>query len=163
MKKARWLFFCLLYGGWSYGQSLSPEVISTAGGHFTSPTAQLSWTLGEPVSETFSGSGAVILTQGFHQTSLMVTALEDLAVDFQVRVYPNPTVGWLNVEAPEAPVAFGLELFDMAGRSLRSLPVEPESGLRTLDLSGYSPGIYLLRLHTENRKTIKTFKVFKIN
>lgn len=153
----------MLYGGWSYGQSLSPEVISTAGDHFATANAQLSWTLGEPIIETLNGSGAAMLTQGFHQTNLMVTALEDLAVDFQVRVYPNPTVGWLNVEAEEAPAAFGLELFDATGRLLRSSPVEPESGLRTLDLSGYAPGLYLLRLHTQGRKTIKTFKVFKIN
>jgi len=163
MKKALLLFLSLLYAGaWSYSQSLSPEVIATAGDHFSTSSAQLSWTLGEPVSETFSGEGTTILTQGFHQTDLMITALADFSADFKVSVYPNPTAEWLNVEAPDAPAAFGLELFDVTGKPLQFLPAEPQSERRTVDLSGLTPGMYLLRLRTEDRKTIKTFKIFKI-
>ena len=163
MKKALLLFLSLLYAGaWSYSQSLSPEVIATAGDHFSTSSAQLSWTLGEPVSETFYGEGTTILTQGFHQTTLMITALADFSADFKVSVYPNPTAEWLNVEAPDAPAAFGLELFDVTGKPLQFLPAEPQSERRTVDLSGLTPGMYLLRLRTEDRKTIKTFKIFKI-
>lgn len=162
MKKALLLFLSLLFGAWSYSQSLSPEVIATAGDHFTSSSAQLSWTLGEPVSETFYGEGTTILTQGFHQTNLMITALADFSADFKVSVYPNPTAEWLNVEAPDAPAAFGLELFDVTGKPLQFLPAEAQSERRTVDLSGLTPGMYLLRLRTEDRKTIKTFKIFKI-
>ena len=163
MKKALLLFLSLWYAGaWSYSQSLSPEVIATAGDHFSTSSAQLSWTLGEPVSETFSGEGTTILTQGFHQTNVMITALADFSADFKVSVYPNPTAEWLNVEAPDAPTAFGLELFDVTGKPLQFLPVEPQGERRTVDLSGLTPGMYLLRLRTEDRKTIKTFKIFKI-
>ena len=162
MKKALLLFLSLLYGGWGYSQSLSLEVIATAGDHVSGSTAQMSWTLGEPVSETFAGSGSTILTQGFHQTNLLITGVEDAAVDFRVSVYPNPTAEWLTVDAPEAPAAFGLELFDAMGRPLRSFPIEQQSGKRTVDLTGFTPGMYLLRLRTEDRKTIKTFKIFKI-
>ena len=137
-------------------------MIATAGDHFSTSSAQLSWTLGEPVSETFSGEGTTILTQGFHQTDLMITALADFSADFKVSVYPNPTAEWLNVEAPDAPAAFGLELFDVTGKPLQFLPAEPQSERRTVDLSGLTPGMYLLRLRTEDRKTIKTFKIFKI-
>lgn len=162
MKKALLLFLSVLFGTWSYSQSLSPEVIATAGDHFSTASAQLSWTLGEPVSETFYGEGTTILTQGFHQTNLMITALADFSADFKVSVYPNPTAEWLNVEAPDAPAAFGLELFDVTGKPLQFLPAEPQSERRTVDLSGLTPGMYLLRLRTEDRKTIKTFKIFKI-
>lgn len=48
------------------GQTLTPEVISSSGGYFENTNASLSWTLGETVTETFSGTN-VILTQGFHQ------------------------------------------------------------------------------------------------
>lgn len=160
MKKALLLFLSLMSGAWGYGQSLGPEVIATAGEQASGSTAQISWTLGEPVIETFSGNSA-ILTQGFHQTNLMITALEDLAADFRVRVYPNPTAAQVQVEAPEAPTAFSLELTDATGRTLQTEAEASQFATRSLDLSGYAPGWYLLRLHTADGKTIKTFKIVK--
>lgn len=48
------------------GQSLSPFVIASSGDYFTGAGTTLSWTLGEPVTETLSGGG-IILAQGFQQ------------------------------------------------------------------------------------------------
>ena len=53
----------------SYGQSTSPEVISSARNHFENGSAQVSWALGEPITETVS-NGTNELYQGFHQTRL---------------------------------------------------------------------------------------------
>ncbi|MFC2176342.1 hypothetical protein ACFLR1_05175, partial [Bacteroidota bacterium] len=50
-------------------QSISPEVIASAGGHFDNGTTQLSWTLGEVAIDTYD-NGTNIITQGFHQTQL---------------------------------------------------------------------------------------------
>lgn len=47
-------------------QSVSPEVISSAGDYFEGANASLSWTLGEIATETFS-NGSVTLNQGFQQ------------------------------------------------------------------------------------------------
>ena len=85
------ILFLSLSSGWVQSQSLSPEVIATAGEHFATANAQLSWTLGEPVIETYApggnpkgyhlpgfpmgepvgetyapGGGTFQLTQGFH-------------------------------------------------------------------------------------------------
>ena len=49
-----------------YSQTLSPQVIASSGGYFEGTNASLSWTLGEPVTQTFA-SGNIILTQGFQQ------------------------------------------------------------------------------------------------
>jgi hypothetical protein len=49
-----------------FAQSISPTVISTAGGYSTGTTASLSWTLGEVATETLS-NGSYTLTQGFQQ------------------------------------------------------------------------------------------------
>ncbi len=48
----------------------SQSVISTAGKSATGTNVQLSWTIGEPVIKTLTGSG-VILTQGFQQSWLI--------------------------------------------------------------------------------------------
>jgi hypothetical protein len=52
------------------GNSFSQQVIATAGSSGSGTGIQLSWTIGEPVIETFTGANN-ILTQGFHQTLLM--------------------------------------------------------------------------------------------
>ncbi len=54
-----------------------------------------------------------------------------------VRVFPNPTTGWLRVSGP----ATIIDAFDLQGRRIH-LP----AGARELDLSHYPAGTYLLRL-----------------
>ena len=46
--------------------SNAQQVIASAGGYYEGNGISLSWTLGEPVIETFEGNG-IILTQGFQQ------------------------------------------------------------------------------------------------
>lgn len=60
------IVICLILTIGLNAQSLSPVVLASAGGYFASGTVSLSWTLGEPVTETFSNSN-IILTHGFQQ------------------------------------------------------------------------------------------------
>src|SRR4051812_9015968 len=64
------LFICIQAGA----QSLSPKVIASAGGYFTSANASLSWTLGETMGQTFT-NGNNVLTQGFQQPYVTVSLL----------------------------------------------------------------------------------------
>ncbi|MCD4697881.1 MAG: hypothetical protein K8S16_16775 [Bacteroidales bacterium] len=63
-------------------QSVSPEVVSSAGDYFEGANASLSWTLGEIATETYT-SGNIILTQGFQQP----TAITIHGIDLDVLVY----------------------------------------------------------------------------
>ena len=45
-------------------QSVTPEVVASAGETFSNSSLTLEWTLGEIVTETFVGT--IVLTQGFH-------------------------------------------------------------------------------------------------
>jgi hypothetical protein len=58
--------FYLIYWSSASCQLSSPEVIATAGGFFTGTSLTQSWTIGESITETFSGS-SIIATQGFQQ------------------------------------------------------------------------------------------------
>ncbi len=55
-------------------QTLSPQVLATAGGYFTGGGNSLSWTLGETFTTTLQGGG-VILTQGQQQPYVELTIL----------------------------------------------------------------------------------------
>lgn len=157
------IVFLTLFGvGWLQSQSLSPEVIASAGDHFATASAQMSWTLGEPVIETYT-SPTTQLTQGFHQTNLTIVAVHAPAPAFQVRVYPNPTADRVNIEAQVSSPAFSVELSDAEGRALLIQSAAQQALLRNLDLSSYSAGVYYLRLRSQDGKTIQTFKIVKQN
>ncbi|MCD4697206.1 MAG: hypothetical protein K8S16_13295 [Bacteroidales bacterium] len=63
-------------------QSISSEVISASGDYFVNTNASLSWTLGEPITETFA-NGNIVLTQGFQQ-SVTEIIIEGISLDLLV-------------------------------------------------------------------------------
>ena len=163
MKNRLLLFLSLFCANWLLGQSLSPQVIATAGDHFVADSVQVSWTIGEPVIETFYGQDSVILTQGFHQPNLMVTAIEDLALDIQVDVFPNPTAGQVNVQVREFTAPMQITLLDANGRQLAVQNTSPQSLSNQFNLSRYANGVYYLRINTKDQQTIKSFIIIKSN
>lgn len=80
-------------------QTLTSSVISVAGGFENTPSGMsLSWTIGEPIVDPLR-SGDVVLTQGFQQPDLKLsTAFTDPGFEAVLTVYPNPTMGYLQME-----------------------------------------------------------------
>lgn len=144
----------------AYTQSLSPEVISSSGAHFSSAGTQLSWTIGEPIIDSYA-AGANKLTQGFHQTFLTVTSVSEYAPDIAIKTFPNPSSDavFIQIDAPSSD--FRLELFDVLGRSLQKFQASNTS-LIELDISEYAAGNYLLRISNTDNAPLKTFKIQKI-
>ena len=89
--------FVLLLGT-CFAQSTSPQVIASGGDHFKGSNAQISYTIGEPVIDTYQGSNAE-LTQGFHQTNLTIDGVEDLVDGYALEVFPNPTTQFIVIRS----------------------------------------------------------------
>lgn len=66
MKNVPLFLLTLLLPGYILAQSVSPQVVSSAGDYYDNGNISLSWTLGEIATETFS-NGNIMLTQGFQQ------------------------------------------------------------------------------------------------
>jgi hypothetical protein len=141
----------------SFAQSVSPDVISTAGTSFNDGTSQLDWTLGEPVTSTFT-SGTDELTQGFHQPEMIVTAIGE-TVNTAVSVFPNPTQNLLNVKITD-PAKTIVELYTVEGKLLQSKIAVNTDVL--IDMSNYTSGNYLLVVKEDKGKT-NTYKISKTN
>ena len=74
------------------------EVVATSGDFYENSSLSLSWTLGEVAVETLVGDN-IILTQGFQQSKLTVTAIDELqSPGIELTVYPNPTNRFLFIE-----------------------------------------------------------------
>ncbi len=152
-------FFWIAWLGLS-GQTTAPTVISSAGDSFKSANAELSWTLGESIIETLTANNAV-LTQGFHQTNLMITSVGELEQKTLVKVFPNPVGNIVNIEVKEGTELTHLQLVDLQGRSLISRSLPQTAGVEQLDLSLLPAGSYYLRLLNATAKTIQTLKIVK--
>ena len=86
-------------GTLAYGQNdtISRQVIATAGGDTTVNGVSVSWTLGEVAIETIANEDStVILTQGFQQGEYVITSIgEPFSNEFEINIYPKTTASYL--------------------------------------------------------------------
>lgn len=82
-------------------------------------------------------------------------------VKLHVKVYPNPSSGGFNVTLETEFKRVKVELLDITGKRIQSIPVFTEEGktLIRVDLSDYPDGIYLLQLESEGE--VRTVQLIK--
>jgi len=141
-------------------QSISPEVIASAGEHYDNGTVQLSWTLGEVMIDTYD-NGTNILTQGFHQTELTVTSIEETLADIRLNLYPNPTSEYLNIELGNNEEDINLQLYDMSGKLIHKDVINAYDTKYVLPMQSVASGQYLVQMQSENGKLNTTHQVVK--
>jgi len=149
----------------SYSQTLSPTVISSSGGFFSSASASLSFTVAEmTMVQTFTTSGN-ILTQGFQQPedySVGISESDITANDFII--YPNPTSGAFTIEFNTANGNTAtVRLFNPLGQLVLTSNYAVLQGINkvSFDISSFSQGIYLLELSNGKSNEVPVLK--KIN
>jgi hypothetical protein len=147
-------------------QSLSPEVISTAGDYYISTNVTLSWTLGEPIIETYTSSGN-ILTQGFQQPSYTIVGIDEPPFaggdkNGNIKVYPNPATDFINVDFIDVSHTGVLaQMYDLQGKKMMEEQMQTNPSHKQLDLSKIAKGSYILRFTDPNGAYIRSFKVVK--
>ena len=147
----------------AHGQSISPDVVASAGTHFTGGGAQLSWTIGEPLITTVSNGGNTI-TQGFHQTMLSVTSVDELTVaGIDVTVFPNPTSEILNIQLKNNKESLQLNLFDLNGKLLQTRKIAAEESTLQINMDQYAMANYVLRIYSADASVNYTYKVQKMS
>jgi hypothetical protein len=140
------------------GSLTAQTVVSVNGGTATAAGIQVSWTVGEPVVATVS-NGTNTLTQGFQQSKLTVTAINDIQVQgVEIKVYPNPTSNYVTVHFNKNIEKPAYLLFDLSGRIIEQKNIESTD--TKIDMSGYSGGSYILKLRTAEQP-LQTFKIIK--
>ena len=110
--------------------------------------------LSDTLQTAFGCDSVVTLTLTFHSDGSTEDIVE-VSETTEVKVYPNPTVNVVNVEAEQMS---HVEIYDNEGRVLQNRDTYDASHV-TLDLSYYPSGLYYIRVHTPNRITIQ--KVIK--
>ena len=157
--KSYLIIVLLLLGGIGLkAQSPNLEVLGNAGGYGSQDGAQLSWTLGELSIATLDAQQAT-LTQGFHQTNLVVTALEDaFPQTWEVTAFPNPATEVLNVRWSESTQPVNLRFVNLAGQVMYQTQVEGNTETQ-FQVTDFAQGTYFLEVFDTDGTQGKTFKV----
>jgi hypothetical protein len=148
------LFFALCSAA-LHGQ----QVISTSGDYLQKSTGSVSFTIGEPFTETYI-QGTKALTQGVQQPSLTATPIDEIVdIGIAINTFPNPTTSILYLEiGTEKLDGFWFLLIDLGGRTVYKNNV---TEVKTdISFENLATGTYILKIFMES-KEIRTFKIVK--
>ena len=145
----------------SFSQTLTPDLITTSGDFYKTGTGSLSWSIGEPLTETYTTTNNM-LTQGFQQSKWTVspTGIHETKTN-DLKVFPNPATDKLNIEfSSDSGQAFDIALYDINGKLL--FKKEGLNATGQIDLSNIKESSLILKVYNLNTKTNQSFKIQKI-
>ena len=135
---------------------LAQEVVSTQGDSYTNGDVSMDFTIGEAIINTGT-DGSTDITQGLHQTTWTITALEDHSETYDATVFPNPTADVLNIQTSNFEnVAY--TVYDLKGVLVKQGILSAEE--TPVQVSELASGSYSLILNN-GTQNLKTFKLVK--
>ena len=140
-----------------YSQTISKQVIGTAGKTQSNSNLKVSWTTGETVVGLMTAGGNQLGNGYYPALDLQALSVEDNTMDVQLRVYPNPTSQSLYVSHPEMS-SFGIQIVDLNGKQLYQGTINKE---QPLDISNYTQGMYLVTIENTITNKKNTYKIIK--
>jgi hypothetical protein len=140
---------------------MAQEVIASSGSCYANSTASLSWTLGEPLSET-DVSPTNYLTQGFQQPlTIIVTGITNSnPLQGDVSAYPNPFTSTIYLQNNDEGKTLQVELVSLEGETIFSKTMTEKQ--EQFNLSTFSNGIYFLKVYNADKKLVQTLKIDKV-
>jgi hypothetical protein len=145
-----------------HGKQTYPELITSSGADYINQNIQLSWSIGEIISETYDQSGKQ-LTQGFQQTDKATqTGLEKHPnLENQILAYPNPAKGKIYLRTDQSLYKYQYRIFDALGKLVYSGEIITTDN--TIDIIHIPSGMYFMKIYSKERNLISTLKLQIIN
>ena len=142
---------------------LAQQVVTTAGGNATGSGGSASYSVGQIVYKTNSGSVGSV-SQGVQQPyeiSIVSVFEEDSGVSLLLSSYPNPTTTSLTLKVGNYNFEnLNYQLFDGNGRKLLDNKIYQAETSVTMEI--FPVGIYFLKV-SNGSKEIQTLKIVKNN
>lgn len=159
MKRIFTIISFLFLGNYGFSQTIEAQSTTSAGGHFVNSSVQISWSIGEPIIETFNVGDQGILTQGIHQPSFIISGVEDNLPQLMVKIFPNPTSEKIFIEFEKEEKGFHLQLYTLEGRLVYEQKIQNQKMI-TIDFTSYPNGLFLLSIINKNQMS-KSYKIIK--
>lgn len=145
-----------------HGKQTYPELITSTGADYINQNIQLSWSIGEIISETYDQSGKQ-LTQGFQQPGKETqTGLEKQpTLDNHILVYPNPAKGKIYLRTDQSLYKHQYRIYDALGKLVYSGEIVTTDN--TVDITHIPSGMYFMKIYSREKNLLSTLKVQIMN
>ena len=121
------LIFCICSTA-AHAQIKFESTINTTGNTSASGSMQLEWSMGEQLSIQQFNAGALIITTGILQGSIVKIA--DPAINAEIKLFPNPANDFFNASLQFSKTGkMHLQIFDMAGKQLSTFSKDYAVGI----------------------------------
>lgn len=133
-------------------------VVASGNAH-TNSLGSISWSLGEVAIHTLK-SGETIVTQGFQQTRLSVTAVKEIPdIKLIISAYPNPANDYINLKVDGEALNLHYEVYNTNGKLIKKgiFSTNPEQ----IPFQEFNPAVYFIRVIQDNIP-VKTFRVVRL-
>lgn len=137
------------------------QTITTAGGDGSGSGGSVSYTVGQTVYTTASGTNGSV-AEGVQQPFeiSVVTAIESAkSISLEFVVYPNPATDYVVLKIGDYEVAnLNYQLYDLGGKLLEKNKIQGSE--TNISMQSLMPSTYFLRI-LDKDKVIKIFKIIK--
>ncbi len=139
---------------------IAQSSIVATGGEATGSGGSVSFSVGQIAVQT-NGDGTTTISEGVQQPyEISVVGVDDYpTITLNATVYPNPTLGNLQLTMNNLQLKGEVRVYDANGKYLFMKKIENETTF--FDLSDYAPGIYYLKVYSD-KQMLKSFKVVKM-
>ena len=153
----KYFIVILLVTSIGYSQTISKQVIGTAGKTQTNSNLEVSWTAGEPLVGLMTAGGNQLGNGYYPAMDLQALQIEDHLLDVKIKIYPNPISEMLYVSHPELN-SFSIQITDLNGKQIYSGTIDKD---QPLNVSNYMQGIYLVTISSKEANKKNTYKIIK--
>lgn len=132
--------------------------VITSGGNAASSSGSVSYSVGQLVFNTTSGSSGSV-SQGVQQPyeiSIVLELEEAIGINLNLYAYPNPTIDFITLKVDYDEMSY--EIFDINGRLLANKKVQGNE--TNIQVGNFTAATYFLKVF-QNNKQVKTFKIIK--
>lgn len=157
MKKIVVTFLMLIINNLAQSQTISKQVIGASGKTLSNSNLKVSYTVGEPVVGLMTAGGNQLGNGYYPAMDLQALSIDDVSLNVEIKVYPNPTSQSLYVSHPEYNL-FSILIADINGKQIYAGTIEKEV---PLDVSSYTQGMYLITIENKESNKKNTYKIIK--
>lgn len=145
---------------WGLGSMYAQQTIATAGGEAEGDGGTVSYTVGQMVYSSATGSTGTV-SQGIQQPYeiFVLTGVEQKGINLNISAYPNPTTESLNLKVEKSTIQnMSYQLYDIQGRLIKSSMLLGNN--TQIDMTDLEPASYILKVLNDDQ-SLKNFKIIK--
>jgi Secretion system C-terminal sorting domain len=149
-----------------YAQSYSMplRVIASAGDVVKSTNIILGYTIGEVAIDNVKATNSI--SEGFWQKGLAYNLTNTIELDgkvFKLNIFPNPTNDLLKISFDQVLTSdIQYSVYDILGNTVLSNRITEGDYLEDIELSNWTPGLYILRLSTAKGDLLSSSIITKL-